>query len=57
MKEILKSIITDLEKSAIGLAMLEAKVEDKDLRLVGELAERKNRVFYDSLRSKVDALP
>jgi hypothetical protein len=56
MKELLKSIINDLEKSAIGLAMLEAKIEGKDLKLVGQLAEQATRPFYDSLRKRVDDL-
>lgn len=57
MKDILKSIINDLEKSAIGLAILEAKIQKQDWKLAGELAQQKNSQFYDSLRNKVDGLP
>ena len=57
MKEILISIINDLEKTAIQLETVKAAVKGADPKTAAELAGGLNSGFYNDLRERVDALP
>ena len=57
MKEILKAIINDLEKTAIALKVLESGKTGANAKIVGELALNEFGGYYESLRKKVDDLP
>jgi hypothetical protein len=55
LKEILNLIVTDLEKSAVAVKVLNSGPSDK--RCATELAIKEYQDFYDSLRKKIEALP
>jgi hypothetical protein len=55
LKEILKQIVADLEKSAAEIEILSASAGVELTAL--DLAVQKNRDFYNSLRSQIGALP
>jgi hypothetical protein len=55
LKKILKKIVDDLEKSAVGIRVLASGASDQ--RTAKELAVQENKSFYSSLRQEIDALP
>jgi hypothetical protein len=54
LKEILKQIVADLEKSAAAIEILSSNAGVELTAL--DLAVQKNREFYNSLRSQIGAL-
>ena len=55
LKAVLKTIVDDLEKSAIAAYVLGSGIADK--KTAKELAYQQNKDFYNSLRQQIDALP
>jgi hypothetical protein len=54
LKELLKLIVADLEKSAVAINVLQSGSTDRVTAL--ELAVQTNRDFYTSLRTQIAAL-
>jgi hypothetical protein len=54
LKEILKQIVADLEKSAAAIEVLRSGTNIEVTAL--DLAVQKNREFYNSLRKQIGAL-